>query len=188
MYYHWFIECGSLETLVPLAAICKWQELEFMNANSNSLLQEQSSCLMSATDMSIRQPIRRPNITVNCSVHGVAVLHKLHNLGANQGPRCPHLLVYNSTSNSSTGRDGTPGHRLQLKFSQSHSSGLKRNQSTKNSHWAQEFMSHNGHIPKTLTLKISSNQIWVVGYFGQPLTYPNFNIFSSHFLCNSLKS
>jgi hypothetical protein len=100
--------------------------------------------------MSVRQPIRRPNITVNCSVHGVAVLHKLHNLGANQGPRCPCPLVYNSTSNSSTGRDGVPGHRLQLKFSQSHSSGLRRNQSTKNSHWTQEFMSHNGHIPKTL--------------------------------------
>jgi hypothetical protein len=39
-----------------------------------------------------------------------------------------------------------------------------------------------------LTLKISSDQIWVVGYFGQPLIYPYFTIFSSDFLCNSLKS
>jgi hypothetical protein len=39
-----------------------------------------------------------------------------------------------------------------------------------------------------LTLKISSDQIWVAGYFGQPLTYPDFTIFSSDFLCNSLKS
>jgi hypothetical protein len=39
-----------------------------------------------------------------------------------------------------------------------------------------------------LTLKISSDQIWVAGYFGQPLTYPYFTIFSSDFLCNSLKS
>jgi hypothetical protein len=41
---------------------------------------------------------------------------------------------------------------------------------------------------KRLTLKISSDQIWVVGYFGQPLTYSDFTIFSSDFLCNSLKS
>jgi hypothetical protein len=39
-----------------------------------------------------------------------------------------------------------------------------------------------------LTLKISSDQIWVASYFGQPLTYPNFTILSSEFLCNSLKS
>jgi hypothetical protein len=39
-----------------------------------------------------------------------------------------------------------------------------------------------------LTLKISSDQIWVAGYFGQPLTYPDFTIFISDFLCNSLKS
>jgi hypothetical protein len=39
-----------------------------------------------------------------------------------------------------------------------------------------------------LTLKISSDQIWVASYFGQHLTYPNFTIFSSDFLCNSLKS
>jgi hypothetical protein len=39
-----------------------------------------------------------------------------------------------------------------------------------------------------LTLKILSDQIWVVGYFGQPLTYPYFTIFSSDLLCNSLKS
>jgi hypothetical protein len=39
-----------------------------------------------------------------------------------------------------------------------------------------------------LTLKILSDQIWVAGYFGQPLTYPYFTIFSSDFLCNSLKS
>jgi hypothetical protein len=39
-----------------------------------------------------------------------------------------------------------------------------------------------------LTLKISSDQIWVDGYFGQRLTYPCFTIFSSDFLCNSLKS
>jgi hypothetical protein len=39
-----------------------------------------------------------------------------------------------------------------------------------------------------LTPKISSDQIWVAGYFGQPMTYPYFAIFSSHFLCNSLKS
>ena len=37
-------------------------------------------------------------------------------------------------------------------------------------------------------LKISSDQIWVAGYFGQPLTYPNFIIFSFDFLYNSLKS
>jgi hypothetical protein len=41
---------------------------------------------------------------------------------------------------------------------------------------------------ENLTLKISSDQIWVVGYFGQPLTYPDSNIFSSDFLCSSLKS
>jgi hypothetical protein len=39
-----------------------------------------------------------------------------------------------------------------------------------------------------LTPKISSDQIWVAGYFGQPLIYPYFTIFSSKFLCNSLKS
>jgi hypothetical protein len=39
-----------------------------------------------------------------------------------------------------------------------------------------------------LTPKISSNQIWVAGYFGQTLTYPDFIIFSSDFLCISLKS
>jgi hypothetical protein len=38
-----------------------------------------------------------------------------------------------------------------------------------------------------LTLKILSDQIWVAGYFGQPLTYPDFTIFSSDFLCNFLK-
>jgi hypothetical protein len=32
-----------------------------------------------------------------------------------------------------------------------------------------------------LTPKISSSQIWVAGYFGQPLTYPNFTIFISDF-------
>jgi hypothetical protein len=36
--------------------------------------------------------------------------------------------------------------------------------------------------------KISSDHIWVGGYFGQPLTYPKFIIFSSGFLCHSLKS
>jgi hypothetical protein len=41
---------------------------------------------------------------------------------------------------------------------------------------------------KLLTLKISSDQIWVARYFGQPLTHPDFTIFSSDFLCNSLKS
>jgi hypothetical protein len=35
---------------------------------------------------------------------------------------------------------------------------------------------------KVLTLKISSDQIWVAGYFGQPLTYPYFTIFSSNFI------
>jgi hypothetical protein len=40
----------------------------------------------------------------------------------------------------------------------------------------------------SLTLKISSDQIWVAGYFGQPLKYPDFTIFSSNFLYNSLKS
>jgi hypothetical protein len=39
-----------------------------------------------------------------------------------------------------------------------------------------------------LTLKISSDEIWVASYFGQPLTYPYFTIFSSDFLCHSLKS
>jgi hypothetical protein len=39
-----------------------------------------------------------------------------------------------------------------------------------------------------LTPKISSDQIWIAGYFGQPLTYPHFTIFSSDFYCNSLKS
>jgi hypothetical protein len=39
-----------------------------------------------------------------------------------------------------------------------------------------------------LTPKILSDMIWVVGYFGQPLTYPYFTIYSSNFLCNSLKS
>jgi hypothetical protein len=39
-----------------------------------------------------------------------------------------------------------------------------------------------------LTLKISSDQIWVAGYFGQPLIYPDFTIFRSDFFCNSLKS
>jgi hypothetical protein len=39
-----------------------------------------------------------------------------------------------------------------------------------------------------LTPKILSDQIWVVGYFGQPMTYAHFTIFSSYFLCNSLKS
>jgi hypothetical protein len=39
-----------------------------------------------------------------------------------------------------------------------------------------------------LTLKISSDQIWVTSYFGQPLIYLDFTIFSSDFLCNSLKS
>jgi hypothetical protein len=47
---------------------------------------------------------------------------------------------------------------------------------------------HCGHPWVVLTLKISSNQIWVAGYFGQPLTYPDFTIFSSDFFCNSLKS
>jgi hypothetical protein len=32
-----------------------------------------------------------------------------------------------------------------------------------------------------LTLKISSDQIWDAGYFGQPLTYPYFTIFSFNF-------
>jgi hypothetical protein len=32
-----------------------------------------------------------------------------------------------------------------------------------------------------LTPKISSDQIWIVGYFGQPLTYPYFIILSSKF-------
>jgi hypothetical protein len=41
---------------------------------------------------------------------------------------------------------------------------------------------------KLLTLKILSDQIWISSYFGQPLTYPNLTIFSSDFLCNSLKS
>jgi hypothetical protein len=40
----------------------------------------------------------------------------------------------------------------------------------------------------TLTPKILSDQFWVGGYFGQPLTYPDFTIFSSDFLCISLKS
>jgi hypothetical protein len=39
-----------------------------------------------------------------------------------------------------------------------------------------------------LTPKILSNQIWITGYFGQPLTYPDFTIFSSDFLCISLKA
>jgi hypothetical protein len=39
-----------------------------------------------------------------------------------------------------------------------------------------------------LSPKISSDQIWVARYFGQPLTYPYFTIFSSDFLCNFLKS
>jgi hypothetical protein len=44
------------------------------------------------------------------------------------------------------------------------------------------------HTHIALTPKILSDQIWVAGYFGQPLTYPNFTIFSSDFLCISLKS
>jgi hypothetical protein len=43
-------------------------------------------------------------------------------------------------------------------------------------------------MKSSLTLKILSDQIWVAGYFGQPLTYPYFTILSSGFLCNSLKS
>jgi hypothetical protein len=39
-----------------------------------------------------------------------------------------------------------------------------------------------------LTPKILSEQIWIASYFGQPLTFPYFTIFSSDFLCNSLKS
>jgi hypothetical protein len=39
-----------------------------------------------------------------------------------------------------------------------------------------------------LTPKILSNQIWVAGYFGQPLTYLKFTIFIFNYLCNSLKS
>jgi hypothetical protein len=39
-----------------------------------------------------------------------------------------------------------------------------------------------------LTLKILSDQIWIASYFGQPLTYLDFTIFISDFLCNSLKS
>jgi hypothetical protein len=39
-----------------------------------------------------------------------------------------------------------------------------------------------------LTPKILSDQIWVLGYFGQPLTYPEFTISSFNFLCISLKS
>jgi hypothetical protein len=39
-----------------------------------------------------------------------------------------------------------------------------------------------------LTIKILRDQIWVSGYFGQPLTHPDFTIFSSGFFCNSLKS
>jgi hypothetical protein len=46
----------------------------------------------------------------------------------------------------------------------------------------------NSMVKTLLTLKISSNQISVAGYFGQPLTYPDFIIFSFDFLCNSLKS
>ena len=36
-------------------------------------------------------------------------------------------------------------------------------------------------IELPLTPKILNNQIWVVGYFWQPLTYPYFTIFSSYF-------
>jgi hypothetical protein len=36
-----------------------------------------------------------------------------------------------------------------------------------------------------LISKILSNHIWVVSYFGQPLTYPYFTILSSDFLYNS---
>jgi hypothetical protein len=39
-----------------------------------------------------------------------------------------------------------------------------------------------------LTPKILSNQIWVYCYYWQPLTYPDFTIFISDFLCISLKS
>jgi hypothetical protein len=39
-----------------------------------------------------------------------------------------------------------------------------------------------------LTSKISSNQIWVQSYFGQPLTYSHFIIFSFNFFCNFPKS
>jgi hypothetical protein len=50
-----------------------------------------------------------------------------------------------------------------------------------------KVLQHKAKIHMHLTLKISSDQIWVAGYFGQPLTYPYFTIFSSDFLCNSLK-
>jgi hypothetical protein len=43
-------------------------------------------------------------------------------------------------------------------------------------------------IETPLTPKILSDQIWIAGYFGQPLTDPYFTIFSFDFLCNSLKS
>ena len=55
------------------------------------------------------------------------------------------------------------------------------------------FFRHGRHHKKflqiyILTLKISSDQIWVAGNFGQPLIYPCFTNFSSNFLCNSLNS
>jgi hypothetical protein len=43
-------------------------------------------------------------------------------------------------------------------------------------------------IYDSINLKISSNHIWVIGYFGEPLTYLEFTIFSFDFLCISLKS
>jgi hypothetical protein len=57
--------------------------------------------------------------------------------------------------------------------------------------WVETHLKLKSHAPKErgrLTLKISSDQIWVAGYFGQPLTYPYFTIFRSDFFCNSLKS
>jgi hypothetical protein len=35
---------------------------------------------------------------------------------------------------------------------------------------------------QTLIPKILSDQIWIAGYFGQPLTDPYFTVFSSDFL------
>jgi hypothetical protein len=66
---------------------------------------------------------------------------------------------------------------------------LKSHETLSNHQWQEACHALDNIINQiSLTLKISSDQIWVTRYFGQPLTYPYFTIFSSDFLCNSLKS
>jgi hypothetical protein len=68
--------------------------------------------------------------------------------------------------------------------------------------WRISFCGNSGHFTtnvayegcfltqflKKIILKISSNMIGVASYFGQSLTYPYSTIFSSEFLCFSLKT